>query len=430
MAMPSRLQLSKIHLESFKNLEIPEAGLPFQNLNVWIGPNGSGKSSIIGILKFLRDALSGDGEEGRGISRFEGAVMELGRGRVLACPEKMPAEVRITFVFDPSRDYPNGLFYKVHLMVEDAGRVAVCAEMLSDTEAGDGRVEPFVYFEKREDSPECRLWYFEDEAGKAERVAVVDSISDNRLILDAITEWIIKKGLVFGHTPVFEVRQQMIETVSGWCFYNANEMNLKQIRDAEPRFGSTDLFVSRSGYNLPIVFHNLHQKNLGFEDYISNAVRAVLPATRKIRAISSGRLRLGIEWYMKDVSEPFYLSDMGDGAVRMLLWAVILLSQELPSLLVMDMPEMGLHPAWMKTLSEWIKTAAEHTQIIVITHNPDLLDGFTDQWQNVVSFNYDGPGRFVPKRLKDTLLLPKMAEGWELGDLYRVGDPAVEGWPW
>jgi predicted ATPase len=133
---------------------------------------------------------------------------------------------------------------------------------------------------------------------------------------------------------------------------------------------------------------------------------------------------------MKDVSEPFYLSDMADGAVRMLLWAVILLSWELPSLLVLDVPETGLHPAWMKTLSEWIKMTAENTQVIVITHNPDLLDGFTDKWQNVVSFNTDGRGRFFPTRLEETLLLPKMAEGWELGDLYRVGDPAVEGWPW
>ena len=428
--MAASLQLSKIHLESFKNLEIPEAGLPFQSLNVWIGPNGSGKSSIIGILRFLREALIGDGEEGRGISRFEGAVMELGRGRILAGSEKPPAAVRITFVFDPSRDYPNGLFYKLHLIVEDAGRVSVCAEMLSDAEAGGGRDAPFVYFEKSECSSECRVWYFENESGKAERVAVFDSIPANRLTLGAITEWIIKKGLIFGHTPVFEVRQQMIEMVSGWCFYNANEMNLKQIRDAEPRFGSTDLFVSRSGCNLPLVFHNLQQKNADFEDHITRAMKAVFPEIRKIRAVSAGRLRLGIEWHMKEVSEPFYLGDMADGAVRMLLWAVILLSRELPSLLVLDVPETGLHPAWMKTLSEWLKMTAEHTQVIVITHNPDLLDGFTDQWQNVVSFNSDGRGRFLPTRLKETLLLPKMAEGWELGDLYRVGDPAVEGWPW
>ncbi len=128
---------------------------------------------------------------------------------------------------------------------------------------------------------------------------------------------------------------------------------------------------------------------------------------------------------MKEVSEPFYLGDMADGAVRMLLWAVVLLSRELPSLLVMDVPETGLHPAWMKTLSEWIKMTAEHTQIIVITHNPDLLDGFTDQWQNVVSFNAGGRGRFLPTGLKETLLLPKMPpdlpEDFLMEDMSNLG---------
>jgi hypothetical protein len=34
------------------------------------------------------------------------------------------------------------------------------------------------------------------------------------------------------------------------------------------------------------------------------------------------------------------------------------------------------------------------------------------------------------KPLSPEVLKTQLEEGWELGDLYRVGDPTVGGWPW
>jgi predicted ATPase len=207
-------------------------------------------------------------------------------------------------------------------------------------------------------------------------------------------------------------------------------MNLKEIRESEPKIGPTDEFISPSGQNLAIVFDNLHQRNIDFEEKINTRMKSVLPMTKKIRVVRSGRLRLSMEWHVEDATEPFYLNDMSDGSVRMLSWAVILNSPALPSLLVIDEPELGLHPAWMGTLAEWIKTASERTQVIVSTHSPDLLDHFSGRVSDVVCFRFDGKNHFTPKRLTFDTLKPKIDEGWELGDLYRVGDPDVGGWPW
>jgi predicted ATPase len=66
-------------------------------------------------------------------------------------------------------------------------------------------------------------------------------------------------------------------------------------------------------------------------------------------------------------------NEMSDGTVRMLCWAAILLSPTLPSLLVIDEPELGIHAAWMPVLANWIKDASQKTQLIVSTHSPDLL---------------------------------------------------------
>ena len=206
-------------------------------------------------------------------------------------------------------------------------------------------------------------------------------------------------------------------------------MNLYDICHAEPKIGPSDIYLSTSGENLPLVLDNLVQENYEFEERINNAMKLVLPETRRVRAVRSGRLSLTVEWHT-GAAEPFYLSDLSDGTVRMLCWAVILHSPLLPSLLVIDEPELSLHPAWMPILAEWIKAAATRTQVIVCTHSPDLLDNFTDRLDTVTCFARSDGTHFILRKLSETELAPKLEEGWQLGDLYRVGDASIGGWPW
>jgi predicted ATPase len=115
----------------------------------------------------------------------------------------------------------------------------------------------------------------------------------------------------------------------------------------------------------------------------------------------------------------------------MLCWASILLSPSPPTLLVIDEPEVGIHTAWLPILAEWIKIAAERTQVIITTHSPDLLDNFTDRIQNVFRFSTEKDrSHFVISSLSPEMLQDKLDEGWKLGDLYRVGDSSVGAWPW
>ena len=123
---------------------------------------------------------------------------------------------------------------------------------------------------------------------------------------------------------------------------------------------------------------------------------------------------------------------MSDGTVRMLCWASVLLSPTPPTLLVIDEPELGIHAAWLPILAEWIKRASSKTQVIISTHSADLLDNFTDCIQNVFRFSSERDRMHFtisPLSEKD-MLQEKLRDGWKLGDLYRVGDPSIGGWPW
>jgi len=74
--------------------------------------------------------------------------------------------------------------------------------------------------------------------------------------------------------------------------------------------------------------------------------------------------------------------------------------------------------------------AAQKKQIIVTTYSPDLLDHFTDCLENVLCFASENRTHFSIKPLSKPMLESKLEEGWQLGDLYRVGDPSIGGWPW
>jgi len=426
--------LQFIKTDNYKNLRLDQQA-NIKNLNILIGTNGSGKSNLLSCLKFLKDCLTSLPDESRGISSFEDAVVRLGDNRILDSNVESPAQVGISYGFSQisQTGYPNedsGIL-DLKLYVDKRTRVSIAEEYLYSGKDlhGLGLSQSFYYYH-----------FHNRQAGKgtvtcsSPRVSdffpSLDNIPINILGLLVLPRLLENSPFPPENTLVYKIRRELVEFINNWQFYNANNMDFHKIRTAEPQIGRSDIYLSSSGDNLPLVLDNLSQQNIDFEDSINEAMKLIIPQTRRLRPIRSGRLSLTVEWYFEGISEPFFLTDMSDGTVRMLCWATLLHSPIMPSLLVIDEPELGLHVAWMPILAEWIKQAAQKTQIIVTTHSPDLLDHFTDCLENVLCFASDNRTHFSIKPLSKPMLEPKLEEGWQLGDLYRVGDPSIGGWPW
>ena len=435
------VSVSNIIGHNYKNLKL-ENGIAFGPLNVLIGPNGSGKSNVIALLQFLQLSLAGAGsDEQRGRTNFEDAIFRLGGSRILDGTLDAPANIGIEYRFPISTDET---ILKLVLLVQSAHRqVIIDREFLGSDR---GQPFPFLFYDAHNernggsgygvvsvyDDPQASNWGTRSRSSHFERV---QDVPVNELALSTMPRLLENSENAPEATPLYGLRGQIIGSTSAWKFYNANDMNLEQIRLSEPKLGQSDFYVSPSGENLALVLYNLVQEDFEFEESLNQMIRDILPRTRRVRAVTSGRLSLTVEWYVDGCSDPFFLSEMSDGTVRMLCWAVILHSPKLPSLIVIDEPEVGIHPAWMPILAEWIKQAALRTQIIVSTHSPDLLDHFTDQLEvggYIYAFqpDIDSHNHFKPKRLGRDSVAGWLEEGWQLGDLYRVGNPAVGGWPW
>ena len=424
--------------KNYKNLSLDKV-IELKELNIFIGSNGSGKSNFISCLKFLKDSLTTIPDESRGVSSFENAVTQIGANRILDGSVASPAIVTLAYCFSQFSQTGtlarNSEILDLKIYVDkNQPRVSISEEFLYSGEDLHelASSRPFYYykFHDREPGKGAVSVYDSPRQNSSTHFEFLDNIHTNYLGLSAIPRLLEYSQYPPESTPIFRIRRNLVEFISKWQFYNANNMDLNQIRTAEPKIGASDIYLSSSGDNLPLVLDNLTQQNIDFEDSINKAMKSILPKTRRLRPIRSGRLSLTVEWYFHDIKEAFYLNEMSDGTVRMLCWATILHSPSLPSLLVIDEPELGLHISWMPILAEWIKKAAAKTQLIITTHSPDLLDHFTDCLENVFCFASEDKTHFSIKTLSKEMLNQKLKEGWQLGDLYRVGDPSIGGWPW
>ena len=421
--------------KNYKNLKL-EQSVDLNKLNIFIGSNGSGKSNFISCLKFLKDCLIAIPDENRGVSSFEDAISKFGGDRILDVNIESPAKVSIAYCFSQINQTGNLqkdsaiLDFKLYTDRKKV-RASISEEYLYGGEDlhETSSNPPFYYYKLHERVGKGVLSVYKSPGQGRTDLQSLDNIPTNSLGLLTIPTLLENSLLPPENTPVYKIRRELIEFISKWQFYNANNMNLNSIRTVEPKIGGSDIYLSASGDNLPLVLDNLSQ-NIDFEDSLNEAMKSILPKTRRLKPVRSGRLSLTVEWYFEGIKDPFYLNEMSDGTVRMLCWATILHSPLLPSLIVIDEPELGLHVSWMPILAEWIKKAATRTQIIITTHSPDLLDSFTDCLENILCFYPENRTHFSIKSLSKEMLQPKLEEGWELGDLYRVGDPTVGGWPW
>jgi predicted ATPase len=122
-----------------------------------------------------------------------------------------------------------------------------------------------------------------------------------------------------------------------------------------------------------------------------------------------------LEWRQKGSDFPFQPSQFSDGTLRFICLATALQQPNPPATIVIDEPELGLHPYAISLLANLIEAAAEHTQVIVATQSPTLLDHFKPETVVVVKRQ---EGRSIFERL-DAEALREWLEEYSVGELWQ-----------
>jgi predicted ATPase len=107
--------------------------------------------------------------------------------------------------------------------------------------------------------------------------------------------------------------------------------------------------------------------------------------------------KVALSWKTKGSDYPMQPYQLSDGSIRFICLATALLQPNPPATLIIDEPELGLHPEAIRVLAEIIQNASKRTQIIIATQSPLLLDQFSIEDVVVVN-RKDGQSTF--ERLK------------------------------
>jgi predicted ATPase len=129
--------------------------------------------------------------------------------------------------------------------------------------------------------------------------------------------------------------------------------------------------------------------------------------------------RIELEWFeVTDPDTPLGPRQLSDGTLRFICLATLLLQPTLlqPATILIDEPELGLHPYALALLVSLLKRAAESRQLIVSTQSVELVNDLTPQDMIVVS-NKDGESVF--ERL-DGEPLKQWLEDYALGELWKM----------
>jgi len=128
-----------------------------------------------------------------------------------------------------------------------------------------------------------------------------------------------------------------------------------------------------------------------------------------------GNEQVRLEWRQTGSDFPFQPNHLSDGTIRFICLATALLQPNPPSIIVIDEPELGLHPFALSVLADLIQSASERTQIIVSTQSPTLVDYFEPK--DVVVVNRVN-GRSEFQRL-ETEQLKEWLDDYSLGELWQ-----------
>jgi predicted ATPase len=118
---------------------------------------------------------------------------------------------------------------------------------------------------------------------------------------------------------------------------------------------------------------------------------------------------------------------LSDGTLRYLFLLTLLCDTTPPPLLVIEEPELGLHPDLLPVLAELLIDASQRTQIIVTTHAPMLVDALSAQPEAVVVCERRDGGATHMERL-DAQQLGPWLEKFRLGQLWLSGEIGGTRW--
>lgn len=330
---------------------IRDADLELRNLNVLIGGNGAGKSNLLSFFHMLNKIKENE---------LKNYVQEQGGANALLYNGK-----KVTQECSFNIEY------------EDMGFSAKLKSGGADT----------LFFSKQE---------YED---------MIDN-TNNLYVSEGLPEWNEDHRMSSISIPTSIGHYHFQDTgvyspMKSYCSINDN------------------LFLAGDGRNIASVLYLLQKSFTDIYQKVLHAVQLIAPYfldfILRENPLKPDTIRL--EWRKTGCDIPFAADQLSDGTLRFICLATLLylpdgLSREL---ILIDEPELGLHPLAITIISDLMKKASADKQLIIATQSVEFVNTFLPE--DVVVVNHqEGETNFT--RL-DSVQLQEWLETYSLGELWE-----------
>ena len=177
--------------------------------------------------------------------------------------------------------------------------------------------------------------------------------------------------------------------------------------------------LRENGSNLAAYLYSLSLTDRKAFDLIEATVRSIAPFFKRFDLKPDRNLsgQISLEWQEND--SDMYLNgySFSDGTLRFIALSTLLLQSKLPQVIIIDEPELGLHPAAINKFATMVKRASLNCQVILSTQSASLVNCFQPEDIIVVD---RAEGQTVFKRLDSSSLSVWLDEyDYSLSDVWE-----------
>ena len=359
-------KLTNLTLRGFKSIK--EATIEFGAMNVLIGANGAGKSNLISFFRMISEMMEGRFQVYVGINGRGHAFVHHGSGA--------------QYGFDSS------------LFVESEDLTAKYSAKWANT-SGDT-----LLFDH-----EAISYKYKNAPDEKREIPLPSGRFESGLTLPFLDPFL----------KSFDPLLRFLDQIEVYHFHDTTVTSrMKQIG-----FVPSHTPLLHDGGNVAAFLYNLSIANPACYKRIVSTVRLIAPFFRDfyLEPQMPSCSEVSLNWRHVDSDLVFGPHQLSDGTLRAICLIALLLQPEekLPSLIVVDEPELGLHPYALNVIAALFQKAASHSQVLISTQSSAFLDQFQPEDVIVVDRTEKGSSFTRPdaKKLKAWLEEYSLGEIWD-----------------
>lgn len=346
--------MDRIQINGFKSINTLD--LKLAPINILIGANGSGKSNFLSFFEFLKNIYN------RNLKEY--VALRGGTDKYLHKGDKTTEEISSKLFFKGTNAYSFTL------------------------KKGE---DSFVFIYEG-------LWYGNNPYYESP-VDIASFSTESKLRLSNI--------------PRAEYISNYLNALEKYHFHDTGP---NSPFNKESSIKNDKYFLYEKGQNIAAYLFNIFNDNKIVYNFIVKTIQGIAPYFLDFIFKPNENGLVKLLWQSKHSSTIYGVNDLSDGTMRFIALSILFLQPTLPETIIIDEPELGLHPSAIAKLAGMIKSVTtKGCQVIIATQSTDLMSHFLPE--DIITVDQIN-GESIFKRLNSGDL-QQWLEDYTIDDLWK-----------